>query len=76
MKIQTVDCRGMRCPLPIIETAKIIRTLNDGDRFLLLSDDPATQPDLIAWARMTGHEVEIQAPQEFIVTAKKGVSAS
>ncbi|MBC7463960.1 MAG: sulfurtransferase TusA family protein [Actinobacteria bacterium] len=76
MTLKTIDCRGMRCPLPIIETAKVIRVLLDGEKFLLLSDDPATQTDLIAWARMTGHHVEIRAAHEFIVTANKGLSSS
>ncbi len=52
-----VDARGMRCPIPIIELAKVIRTLNINEEILLLSDDPATSPDVQAWARMTGNVV-------------------
>jgi len=55
--MKEVDARGMRCPIPIIELAKVIRTLNINEEILLLSDDPATSPDVRAWARMTGNEV-------------------
>ena len=55
--MKEVDARGMRCPIPIIELAKVIRTLNINEEILLLSDDPATSPDVQAWARMTGNLV-------------------
>lgn len=76
MSLTVVDCRGMRCPVPIIESAKQIRGLSHGDKFLLKSDDPATQTDLLAWARMTGHHVEVLDREEFIVTANKNISES
>jgi TusA-related sulfurtransferase len=51
----TIDARGKRCPLPIIEVAQKISQVQIGEEILLLADDPAAKPDLIAWARMTGH---------------------
>jgi len=47
-----LDCRGMRCPIPIIKLAQSLKTTSE---VRLLSDDPATFPDLTAWARMTGN---------------------
>ena len=47
-----LDCRGMRCPIPIIKLAQALKTETI---VRLLSDDPATFPDLTAWARMTGN---------------------
>jgi TusA-related sulfurtransferase len=61
----------MRCPLPIIETAKEIRNMSNADAFILLSDDPATHNDLIAWARMTGHKIEARGNDEYLVIAVK-----
>ncbi len=51
-----LDCRGMRCPLPIIELAKRIADLPPGARVRLLADDPAARADVPAWCRLTGHE--------------------
>ncbi|MFZ2228269.1 MAG: sulfurtransferase TusA family protein [Candidatus Nanopelagicaceae bacterium] len=66
--MKVVDCLGSRCPIPIIQTSKALKDLAQGESLRLLADDPATQPDLHAWARMTGNRVEILGPTEFKVT--------
>ena len=63
-----IDARGLRCPQPIIELGKRISTMNNGDEVTLLSDDPATEPDLSAWARMTGNKFEKKSESVFLVT--------
>lgn len=65
MKI--LNCLGMRCPLPIIYTARAAQELKVDECLTLLADDPATEPDLHAWARMTGNTVEIMSSTEFKV---------
>ena len=52
-----VDARGLRCPLPILRLARIMRIEPAARYFALLSDDPATAVELQAWARETGHGV-------------------
>jgi tRNA 2-thiouridine synthesizing protein A len=47
-----LDCRGMRCPLPIIELAKAWPDVEVGELVEVLADDPAAGPDLQAWCRM------------------------
>ena len=66
--METLDCLGKRCPLPIIEVAKKIADQNPGFKVLLLSDDPASAPDLVAWSRMTGNSVEVIDQQTFEIT--------
>ena len=63
-----LDCRGMRCPLPIIYLAKELKKLHPGEEIVLRSDDPATEPDLRAWSRMTGHHYKKIADAEFLIT--------
>lgn len=63
-----LDCLGKRCPLPIIELAKALADKSVGFKLTLLSDDPASQPDLIAWARMTGNSVETSEANTFQIT--------
>ena len=53
-----LNCLGKRCPLPVIELAKALSDKPIGFEITLLSDDPASAPDLIAWARMTGNSAE------------------
>jgi tRNA 2-thiouridine synthesizing protein A len=66
--METLDCLGKRCPLPIIEVAKKIADQAPGFKVLLLSDDPASAPDLVAWARMTGNSVEVIDQKTFEIT--------
>ena len=63
-----LDCLGKRCPLPIIELAKALADKPIGFTLTLLSDDPASKPDLIAWARMTGNSVETSETNTFQIT--------
>lgn len=51
-----VDCLGRPCPVPVIELAKAIRTVQPGDLVELLSDDPGARVDVPAWCRMRGQE--------------------
>jgi len=62
-----LDCLGKRCPLPVIELAKALTDKPIGFEVTLLSDDPASAPDLIAWARMTGNSAEAGEANTFKV---------
>jgi tRNA 2-thiouridine synthesizing protein A len=52
----TLDCRGRRCPLPILDLARHIVTVPVGATIAVEADDPAAAPDIRAWCRMRGHE--------------------
>jgi tRNA 2-thiouridine synthesizing protein A len=51
-----LDCRGMLCPRPIIELAKVIEDVPVGGVIAVVSDDAAAAVDVPAWCRMRGHE--------------------
>ena len=63
-----LDCLGKRCPLPVIELAKALSDTPTGFKVKLLSDDPASAPDLVAWARMTGNNLETIDKNTFEIT--------
>jgi tRNA 2-thiouridine synthesizing protein A len=54
---ETLDCRGLSCPMPILKTKKAIGGMKSGQILELLSTDPGTKNDLPAFARKAGHEV-------------------
>ncbi|CAB4657088.1 MAG: hypothetical protein F2704_02350 [Actinobacteria bacterium] len=66
--MKEVNCIGKRCPQPIIDIAKEVAQLEMGEDIVLLADDPATLPDLRAWARMTGNAVTVESATRFLVT--------
>jgi tRNA 2-thiouridine synthesizing protein A len=54
----TVDSRGRRCPLPIIDLAGAARRAPRGSLITLIADDPAAAADVPAWCRMRGQGFE------------------
>lgn len=50
-----LDCRGRRCPLPILDLARHIGAVPIGGRVRVAADDPAAAADVPAWCRMRGH---------------------
>ncbi|WP_374688544.1 sulfurtransferase TusA family protein [Promineifilum sp.] len=54
---RTVDCTGMLCPFPIVETSKGIRKIEVGQVLRVIATDPGAPPDMEAWARQTGHRL-------------------
>ena len=52
-----IDCIGLFCPMPIVKTREAITQMATGQVLEMLSDDPASDPDMRSWARNTGHEL-------------------
>ncbi|MFP3913139.1 MAG: sulfurtransferase TusA family protein [Desulfobacteraceae bacterium] len=53
---ETLDCRGLSCPMPILKTKKAINKMDSGKIIEVLSTDPGTKNDLPAFAKRGGHE--------------------
>ncbi|MFF8677783.1 cysteine desulfurase/sulfurtransferase TusA family protein [Streptomyces sp. NPDC015237] len=51
-----VDAIGRRCPIPVIELAKVIGDVPVGGTVRVLSDDEAARLDIPAWCEMRGQE--------------------
>lgn len=47
-----LDCRGQRCPRPIIELARRIGDVPVGAAVEVWADDPAARSDVPAWCRL------------------------
>ena len=54
---RTLDCLGLFCPMPIIKTREALATMAVGQVLEMLSDDPASDPDMRSWTRRTGNEL-------------------
>ena len=53
---ETLDCYGLLCPMPIIQTAKKIKELEIGQILEVVSTDEGIKEDMPAWCRQTGQE--------------------
>ena len=54
---QTLDARGLSCPMPIVKTAQAIKTTASGSLIEVLATDPGSVKDFAAWSRTTGNEL-------------------
>jgi len=54
---QTVDARGLSCPMPIVKTAQAVKPLPTGAVVELLATDAGSTKDVAAWCRATGNEL-------------------
>ncbi len=54
---RTLDTSGTFCPVPIIETAKLLKTLDRGAIVLVIATDPGIQTDMPAWCKATRNEL-------------------
>jgi TusA-related sulfurtransferase len=52
----TLDCYGLLCPMPIIQTAQKIKQMKIGEVLEVLSTDKGILEDMPAWCRQTGQE--------------------
>ncbi len=54
---EELDTRGLFCPEPLFEVRTFSESLDIGQTFKVLSDDPAAEEDLTRWAKRTGTEL-------------------
>ncbi|AOR34790.1 cysteine desulfurase [Streptomyces fodineus] len=59
-----VDSLGKRCPIPVIELAKVFGQVPVGGTIRVLSDDEAARLDIPAWCEMRGQEYVGEEPAE------------
>jgi len=54
---QTLDCKGLSCPMPILKLAKEIKNMESGKVLELLGTDPGSKSDVPKWCDKTGNEL-------------------
>ena len=59
-----LDCRGMLCPLPVIELGRHLADVPVGGTIAVLATDVAARVDVPAWCRMRGQEFLGEQPAE------------
>ena len=70
---KTLDCVGLYCPMPIVQTSLKIKEMKTGEVLEILADDKGIKQDMPAWCQTTGNEclgIE-EAGREIKVYVKK-----
>lgn len=56
--MRTIDCRGLACPQPVLETKKALDGFV-GEEIIVLLDDPASKENVRRFAESQGHRVSV-----------------
>ncbi|WP_079528795.1 sulfurtransferase TusA family protein [Solibacillus isronensis] len=54
---QTLDAKGLACPMPIVKTKKAIDKIKSGEVLEVLVTDKGALNDFKAWAGAGGHSI-------------------
>ena len=57
IEVIKLDCKGKRCPRPIIELAKAKKNSAIGTTIEITADDLAFESDVKAWCMTTGNKI-------------------
>jgi len=70
---QTLDARGLNCPLPILRTRKTLNTLTAGQTLQVVATDAGAVKDFSALCDQTGNELvsTSQSGEERIFVIRK-----
>ncbi|HFD11145.1 MAG TPA: sulfurtransferase TusA family protein [Crenotrichaceae bacterium] len=72
--LKQLDARNLLCPLPVIRTQNMVKSLHPGDTLEVVGTDPGILNDIPAWCRISGHEVLEQhsGDNEYVISLKVG----
>jgi len=62
--IEIIDCRGLKCPLPVLKMEKRLSQLPAGASFIVLATDPMARIDIPLYCRQHGHACAISTEAE------------
>lgn len=52
----TLDCFGLLCPMPIVQTSKKMKELKVGQVLEVMATDEGIRTDMPAWCEATGQQ--------------------
>jgi tRNA 2-thiouridine synthesizing protein A len=61
---EIVDCRGLKCPLPVLKTEKRMGQIKPGTHIVVLATDPIAKIDIPLFCTQNGHTCEISVEGE------------
>ena len=69
--MQTLDARGLSCPLPLLRTKQYLNRMTAGQQLLVLATDTGAWRDIPAFCQLAGHRVlerrEVSGVYEFLL---------
>jgi tRNA 2-thiouridine synthesizing protein A len=63
---EVLDCRGLKCPLPVLKTEKRLTQIEAGAPFVVLATDPIAKIDIPLFCTQNGHGCEMSVEGEMM----------
>ena len=54
---QTLDTKGLNCPMPVLKTKKALNSVQSGQILEVITTDPGSKSDIPALLKRLGHEL-------------------
>ena len=61
-----LDCRGLRCPLPVLKTEKRLAQMQTGETLVVLATDPIAKIDIPLFCTQSGHCCDMSVEGEMM----------
>ena len=61
-----LDCRGLRCPLPVLKMEKALARLGPAATLVVLATDPMAKIDIPLYCRQHGHGCAVTSEADVI----------
>ena len=55
--METLDTKGLKCPLPVLKAKKAMKTLAPGEQLTVLATDPDSPKDFRHYCETTGDQL-------------------
>lgn len=69
--MKELNLERLLCPMPVIKTQNMLKTMDSGDKLRVVCTDPGTMFDIPAWCRVNNYKLietkEDQHKFEFII---------
>jgi tRNA 2-thiouridine synthesizing protein A len=62
----TIDARGLKCPLPVLKMEKRLAVLPPGARLIVLATDPMAKIDIPLYCRQNGHDCAVSTVDDVL----------
>jgi tRNA 2-thiouridine synthesizing protein A len=63
---EVIDCRGLKCPLPVLKTEKRLGQIKVGTTVIVLATDPIAKIDIPLFCTQNGHGCEMTVEGEMM----------
>lgn len=63
---ETIDARGLKCPLPVLKMEKRLASLAPGAALVVLATDPMAKVDIPLYCRQHGHDCTVGSEADML----------